>query len=94
MQILSRKSALELGETIYFTGKPCKHGHYAHRYTKSGGCSECISITSASAREAFNGRKAELRDEIAERRAAKITPLIERRAAKLSALKQSRSACR
>lgn len=29
------------GEKFYFTGKPCKHGHVAHRFTSSKVCTEC-----------------------------------------------------
>ena len=41
----SRKEAFEAGETRYFTGKPCKHGHTAARYTQSGACSACLKIS-------------------------------------------------
>lgn len=27
---------------MYFTGKPCKRGHIAARYTESCGCRECV----------------------------------------------------
>lgn len=39
--ISSRKEARRLGETFYFTGKPCKHGHIARRYASSGRCLTC-----------------------------------------------------
>lgn len=38
-----RKSAKAAGETYYYTGKPCKHGHIAARQTSSGGCVTCSS---------------------------------------------------
>jgi hypothetical protein len=38
-----RKLARDSGETRFFTGRPCKHGHIAHRYTCSGVCSACVS---------------------------------------------------
>ena len=41
MDIITRKEALELGLSKYYTGKPCKHGHLSERYTKSGACVEC-----------------------------------------------------
>jgi hypothetical protein len=43
LNILSRADAKRFGNPIYFTGKPCKHGHVAYRYTQSGTCSECIN---------------------------------------------------
>lgn len=38
-----RQAALHAGESQYFTGKPCKHGHIAKRVTKTGVCTECLS---------------------------------------------------
>src|SRR5574337_768092 len=43
MQITSRAFAQEQGLTRYYTGKPCKHGHLAERYTSSAACVECSS---------------------------------------------------
>lgn len=37
----TRKAALALGETQYFTGKPCVKGHVANRRAKTGECMEC-----------------------------------------------------
>lgn len=51
MQTIPRKDAISANLGQYFTGKPCKYGHIAHRYTKSGACSECVSLAAASARE-------------------------------------------
>ena len=42
MDIIARADALEQGLTHYFTGKPCKHGHVAARYTKTSQCSKCL----------------------------------------------------
>ncbi len=42
MQLLSRKEAIEQGLTHYFTGKPCPHGHVAHRFVISYGCTACV----------------------------------------------------
>ena len=39
----SRPEALKQGAKMYFTGKPCKHGHIAPRLTK-GTCLECRKI--------------------------------------------------
>ena len=41
MKPTTRRQAKELGVGSYFTGKPCKYGHVAHRYTGSGACSAC-----------------------------------------------------
>jgi 5-methylcytosine-specific restriction endonuclease McrA len=40
-EIISRQEARALGLKRYFTGKPCKHGHVAERYTSIGNCVEC-----------------------------------------------------
>jgi hypothetical protein len=40
-----RRVAAENGSTRYFTGRPCKHGHIAERFTTSGGCVECVNVT-------------------------------------------------
>lgn len=36
-----RVEAMELGETYFFTGVPCRRGHIAKRYTTSGRCAQC-----------------------------------------------------
>lgn len=41
--IISRDDAYRAGKTRYFTGKPCKNGHLAQRYTSTGGCVECLA---------------------------------------------------
>ena len=38
----SAKAASAIGATRYFTGKPCKYGHVAPRWTASFGCVECL----------------------------------------------------
>lgn len=35
--------ARQLGEMYFFTGKPCKRGHIALKYSSSGNCALCIS---------------------------------------------------
>ena len=40
--------AKSLGLIKYYTGKPCKKGHIAERYTKSGTCLECLKESSAN----------------------------------------------
>jgi hypothetical protein len=39
---LSYSEALQQGAKTYFTGKPCKYGHVAERYTKGATCVECV----------------------------------------------------
>lgn len=38
----TRKAAMHAVERFYQTGKPCKYGHRAPRYTFSGACVECL----------------------------------------------------
>ena len=40
--IMTRKQAAAQGMSKYFTGSPCKNGHIAQRYVKSGTCEDCI----------------------------------------------------
>lgn len=41
MNIISRKEAISQGLKFYFTGKSCKRGHVAERYTSNCGCLAC-----------------------------------------------------
>lgn len=41
--ILTRAAAVANGETHYFTGMPCKHGHIAMRFVTSFGCVDCTT---------------------------------------------------
>jgi hypothetical protein len=49
--------AKSLGLTRYITGKPCRKGHFAERYTSTSGCVICVKIKSEQARKA-NPQKA------------------------------------
>ena len=40
----TKSEALRRRDPRYFTGKPCKHGHIAERYTRSGTCVVCMQI--------------------------------------------------
>jgi len=40
---VSRSEAQALGAPQYFTGKPCKQGHLAPKFTCSGSCTECLA---------------------------------------------------
>lgn len=41
MDTISRVDAHKQGRRKFFTGKPCKNGHLAERYTTSGACTQC-----------------------------------------------------
>ena len=42
MELISRKDAIQQRRSKYYTGKPCRRGHVAERYT-AGACVECVS---------------------------------------------------
>lgn len=42
--IVTRATAAAAGETRYFTGKPCKHGHLCQRRVIGAACVECADI--------------------------------------------------
>lgn len=48
MEIISRKEALALGLTKFFTGEPCQHGHIAERDVKRYVCCECNRVRASS----------------------------------------------
>jgi len=39
--LMLRSQAVTRGESKYFTGKPCKHGHISPRYTITAACVAC-----------------------------------------------------
>lgn len=43
---MSRSEARVLGEKTYYTGKPCKYGHFAERSSSHGECRECHRLRS------------------------------------------------
>ena len=47
----NRRSAVAEGSKIYFTGLPCKRGHYAPRYTITGSCTQCAIESAAQTRK-------------------------------------------
>lgn len=53
MEIMTRKQAMALGHSQYFTGKACKHQHTTYRYTSSGACSACVTAAALSNRAKF-----------------------------------------
>lgn len=40
-EIISKQQAIAAGLKYYFTGKPCKHGHLAEKYTNGSNCKVC-----------------------------------------------------
>jgi hypothetical protein len=48
MEVISRSDAIQRQLSRYFTGEPCAKGHLTYRYTKNGGCSDCINPKFAS----------------------------------------------
>lgn len=42
MECISRKDAIQKKLSKYYTGKPCRRGHVAERYT-AGACVQCVS---------------------------------------------------
>jgi hypothetical protein len=40
-KVITQQLARRTGEKFFFTGKRCKEGHIANRYTSSGACVEC-----------------------------------------------------
>lgn len=54
MNIISRAEAKQLGLKRYFTGKPCKHGHIAERYTVDSKCLTCVKESNVNRRELDN----------------------------------------
>ena len=49
--LISRADAKARGLTRYFTGRPCKFGHVAHRTILSGNCVECLLIFKTKVRD-------------------------------------------
>lgn len=42
----TRQEAIQLGYKYYFTGKPCKHGHFCKKRTKDSNCTVCSDLRS------------------------------------------------
>lgn len=51
LEIINRKTALDLGLKRYYTGEPCKHGHIAERKVTNGACTECARLLTKRWRE-------------------------------------------
>lgn len=68
------KEAREAGDSHYFTGKPCKHGHTAPRAAKGNQCSECEKLKQRAYRASASDHINE------QRRAARVANLDHHRA--------------
>lgn len=44
----THKEAVALGATYYYTGKKCRNGHTARRFTKNRNCEECLRFRNLS----------------------------------------------
>lgn len=59
MEILTRPEARARGLKTYYTGRICKNGHDAYRYTQSGTCSDCVkAANNVDVSVDMNARKA------------------------------------
>jgi hypothetical protein len=47
----SQLEAARKGQKKFFTGKPCKKGHTAFRYTHGGSCVKCAAESTVRQRE-------------------------------------------
>lgn len=54
--LISRAEAIKNGEKVYFTGKPCKHGHVAQRFVCDHSCRECGRLYLAAMRDVYPDR--------------------------------------
>ena len=52
----TRTEALRAVERYYDTGKPCKYGHLAKRYTRSGACTQCLYLRTRDEMRLFSSR--------------------------------------
>lgn len=79
-EIVTRPEAKELGLKRYFTGRPCKHGHFAERRTSDGVCMGCPQIRGKpenikkNRRRHYERHKAAYFAAASRRRAAKRNP--------------------
>ena len=48
LQIMDRSTAAAWGLSKYYTGKPCKQGHNAQRYTVTANCITCSRLSRKS----------------------------------------------
>ncbi len=48
MKLIPRIEARKLKLKRFFTGRPCKYGHFSERWVRSGHCLECNSVYQSS----------------------------------------------
>lgn len=53
---ITKDEARKLGSKIYFTNKPCKHGHYSLRRLNGGQCLQCEYIRNHSPEHKFDAK--------------------------------------
>jgi len=63
-ELSPRQAAKKAGETIYYGGRPCPHGHNEGRYTNGGGCVVCLKAHSASKIDYYRQRYQEKKESI------------------------------
>jgi len=68
MKIVTRTEAIKQGYLRFYTGKPCRHGHDAERFTSNGVCVECGAQHSAAYQRLIRQRIHETRAKLAETR--------------------------
>ncbi|MEX9793562.1 hypothetical protein [Morganella morganii] len=54
MEVINRKTAVLKGLVRFYTGKSCKNGHDAERYTSTGACVVCAAMHSTEYRKEIN----------------------------------------
>lgn len=57
MEIITRKEAKHKGLEWYYTGQPCKYGHFSERRVASGDCLECMRLRSKHEYDQTNGAR-------------------------------------
>jgi len=63
---------MQAGESRYFTGNPCPHGHVAERYVKTWQCVECVRGASKEWREANLAKSDEINRQWRKRNPGKV----------------------
>lgn len=53
MELITRQDAVKQKLRRFFTGRPCRHGHLAERYTTNGACVVCTTQRVAEERQAI-----------------------------------------
>ena len=56
-KIITRREAIDKGLSKYYTGKPCKYGHYDYRHTSGWNCCTCKAERNSDEKHRENTRK-------------------------------------